>query len=388
VDPDDLEVHLDDRPPYAWAVKTKVYLQFLRRNCDKFATGFEVLLARCHREFVTWEQTKMLAMFLRGLRFSLGGYQLSQESALWWSRREVEARAHRPAKTWYGLGFCNTLRRYGYCWIEPRIDWSQLAFHSRVTDDVLFGNHVLRDQYLRRGGAARHFFDLTRKLELALEWLPRYREIDQIQTRLISWMVHLCLQQLRIDTLEGIKAEIVHEEREEALEGMRPFCFEYLEQITDRPVYLISGNRCEFKKPSQLQSFLFNFDDGRKRTHWDKRPFRTMYRRAVTVLQSLVAGEHLIDLFRRHMSRAFYAFHWILPYPCPEVFTQTTKQGERMWYSIKPIAPHGGPIDRLERKDWEWARKDHYAGFPPALPRHLSWTKEEWLDWIDRHRRP
>lgn len=62
-------------------------------------------------------------------------------------------------------------------------------------------------------------------------------------------MVHLCLQQFRIDTFQGIHGEIVDEEQKEALEGIQPFCFEYLERVMYDPVYLISGNRCEFKQP-------------------------------------------------------------------------------------------------------------------------------------------
>jgi hypothetical protein len=383
---EDLEISLDDCPSYAWPVTTEIYLNFLRRNCDKFATGFEVLLARCHRQFVTWEHTKMLAMFLRSLRFALGGYELRRESALWWSRRDSGGRVGQPVQTWYGLGFCNTLRRHGYCWIEPRIDWSRLTFQSRVTDGVLFGNNVLRGQYLRQGGATRHFFDITRKLELALEWLEQHDQNEVIQTRLIWWMVHLCLQQFRIDTLRGIKSEIVDDEREEALAGTRPFCFEYLDGIMHDGVYLISGNRCDFKEPFQLGMFLFSFDDGRTRTHWDQRPFRTLYRRAVTILRSRADGEDLEDAFSRRLWRALYAFHWILPYPCAEVLTQTTKQGERMWYSIQPIAIRGRPLDHLDPKDWQWARKNHHGGLPPAIPRYLSWTKEEWQGWMERHR--
>ncbi len=383
---EDLEIILDDCPSYAWAVKTEIYLNFLRRNSDKFATGFEFLLARCHQQFVTWEQTKMLAMFLRGLRFALGSYQLKRESALWWSRREGRAQENGLVQTWYGLGFCNTLRRYGYCWIEPRIDWSQLVFHSPITDNILFGNNVLRDQYLRRGGAARHFFDITRKLELALGWLEQYHENPDIQTRLIWWMVHLCLQQFRIDTLRGIKSEIIEEEREEALQGIRPFCFEYIDQIMLDGVYLISGNRCDFKEPSLLGDFLFSFNDGRTRTHWEDRPFRVLYRRAVTVLLSRAGGVVLKQAFSRRLWRTLYAFHWILPYPCAEVFTQTTKQGQRMWYSIKPVNVRGRQLGTLESKDWQWARKDHHGGFPPVMPPYLSWTKEEWQGWIERNR--
>ena len=106
--PEDLEVVISDCPSLAWAIKTEVYLNFLWRSADKFATGFEVVLARCQRDLVTWEQPKIMAMFLRCLRFVFGGYQLRRESALWWSRRE------RPTRTWYGLGSCNTLPRYKY----------------------------------------------------------------------------------------------------------------------------------------------------------------------------------------------------------------------------------------------------------------------------------
>lgn len=42
-----LKITLTGCPSYAWAVKTAVYLDFLWRSADKFATGFEVVLAQC-----------------------------------------------------------------------------------------------------------------------------------------------------------------------------------------------------------------------------------------------------------------------------------------------------------------------------------------------------
>jgi hypothetical protein len=71
-----------DCSTYVWPIRTVVYTNFLYRNVDKFATGFEVVLARCQRDYVTWEQTKIMAMFLRCLRYALNGHQLSRESAL------------------------------------------------------------------------------------------------------------------------------------------------------------------------------------------------------------------------------------------------------------------------------------------------------------------
>ena len=43
-------------------------------------------------------------------------------------------------RIWYGLGYANMMSRYGYAWIEPRIDFKRLVFHINVTDHVLFRN--------------------------------------------------------------------------------------------------------------------------------------------------------------------------------------------------------------------------------------------------------
>lgn len=51
---DQLEVGTATCPTHAWAIPTANYLDFLSRNADKFATGFEIIHARCNRELVTW----------------------------------------------------------------------------------------------------------------------------------------------------------------------------------------------------------------------------------------------------------------------------------------------------------------------------------------------
>ena len=166
-------------------MRTEGYLNFLWRSVDKFASLFEIIRARCRQDLVTWEQTKMMAMALRCLRFVLGGHQLYRESALWWSRCEREVGDPPQQRIWYGLGFCNTLSRYGYCWLEPRIDWERLVFKSEVTDRVLFGNSMLRGQYLRRGGRVEDFFNTTRRLELALQWLEQHHRHEIVRDRIL-----------------------------------------------------------------------------------------------------------------------------------------------------------------------------------------------------------
>lgn len=381
-DDDGLEIILLDCPSYAWSIKTEVYLNFLWRSADKFATGFEVVLARCRRELVTWEETKMMAMFLRCLRFVFGGHQIQRESGLWWSRRERSVGQPPRQRVWYGLGFCNTLRRYKYCWLEPRFDWGKLTFLSGVTDHVLFGNGMLRGQYLRRGGQVQAFFGATQQLELALEWIDKYQESASIRERLISWMVHICLRQFRREVFSSLQREVSEEHREEALQGLRPVCYEYLEEIMIDGVHLISGNRCDFKQAMTLGNFLFHFNDGRTRTHWEDRPYRKLYRRARTALKMRDGPLKLEKNFSSVLLKWLLAYHWILPYPNSDVLLQTTKRGQRMWYSIEAT---GVPTEELEDTDpskWEWGRKSWRDGAPSSLPEYIEWTKDEWVDWI------
>jgi hypothetical protein len=272
--------------------------------------------------------------------------------------------------------------------LEPRFDWERLVFQSTVTDRVLFGNSVLRGQYLRRGGSVNDFFQTTQRLELALKWLAEYRDYVRIRDRLIYWIVHCCLQQFRIDVLGSVKSEIQDEHRDEAILGTQPFCYEYFQEIMMNGVYLSRGNRSDFKIATNLGHYLFDFggSDNWNREHWEDRPFRKLYRRARTVLSTQFGEASEIDrAFRRRFWRCLYVYHWLLPHPSGGILMQTTKEGQRMWYSIR--TRETGAHNQLEPHQWEWARKDWQPGRPVGLPEYLLWDREQWEEWIEQHRR-
>ena len=365
-----LEIEMVECPDYAWPVRTKNYLDFLWRSVDKFATGFEVVHAQSRTTMVTWEQTKMMFAFLRCLRFVIGGHQLEPESAMWCSKRTLgEAPQQR---NWYGLGFCNTLSRYKYCWFEPRVNWQRLSFKTDVTNSMLFGNGVLRGQTMRRGAQVSEFFDTALALERGLVWFERNRGNETVREEVLSWMVHLCLKQFRLDVMNAVKAEIREEKREEALKAERPFCYSYFEEIMTSGCYLLSGNRCDFKVPSDLVEFLMDDNDGRIRQHWEDKPFRKLYQRARIGLR-LQDGE-VREQFTRLFRRWLFKYHWVLPYPCSNALLQTSKGGRRrMWYSIRHDE---------ERKQWLWARKRWEEGQPRELPRYVGRKEQAWEEWI------
>ena len=320
-----LEVVMADCPSYAWPVKTEVYLDFLRRSADKFATGFEVLHARSCTQMITWEQTTMMSAFMRCLRHVVGGHRLERESAMWWSKRTLGEQPQQ--RVWYGLRLCNTRPRYKYCWLETRVDWERVRFKTAITDRILFGNGVLPGQVLRRGVQVKAFFDMA--LALSLD-----RDHEVIREQVVSWMVHICLKQSRLDVVNAVKAEIGEQHREEALKGDRPFCYEYFEEIKADGCYLMSGNRCDYKMPVDLLHYLLDHGDDRPREHWDDKPFRKLYQRARTALG--LQQPELKGVFTRRYWRWLYKRHWILPYPCSNALLQTSKETRRrMWYSIQ-----------------------------------------------------
>ncbi|RYC79195.1 hypothetical protein BFJ63_vAg17927 [Fusarium oxysporum f. sp. narcissi] len=87
--PEIRSTQLPGPPPYLWAVCTPIFVDYVWHNINKFTTGFELVRAQCSRGLATWEQTKMMDMFLRCLRVAVGGHDYSREGALWWSRREL-----------------------------------------------------------------------------------------------------------------------------------------------------------------------------------------------------------------------------------------------------------------------------------------------------------
>ena len=69
-------------PPSVWVLPSELYVPYLMCTINKFAAGFEHTLSLCRYDLVSWEHTKVMCMFLRYLRFCLGGQLLQRESAL------------------------------------------------------------------------------------------------------------------------------------------------------------------------------------------------------------------------------------------------------------------------------------------------------------------
>ena len=389
LDAEHQSVRLPGPLPCLWALRTPSFLGFMWHNINKFVTGFELVRNESTRPGtgpVTWEQTKVMDMFLSCLRVSFAGNDYSRLSALWWDRREFPATSDGLPNVCHGLGFSHTMEESGYCWMDRLVDWERMRFLPSVTDTILFGDGTLQKRYLRNGGHVKKFFDLGRCTDVALEYLDAYPDEDRVTDRMLSWLCHICLQQMRIDTLLTIRKYVAVEDPVALLDDQIQFSHAGLSPWLLCDISIPQGNRMRLKSPCQLADALFAFGDNALREYWDLKPFRILYQRIYSALGRFSAQRHLVNIFSHRIKRYLYAYHWILPYPNGRALvTKTRDEGIPQWVSIS-VDDHGGvPLEETNPNVWYrlQGRRPWRAGYPPSYPTYLQWSREEWRSWVD-----
>jgi hypothetical protein len=130
-----------------------------------------------------------------------------------------------------------------------------------------------------------NFFDLSRRADLALEWLQQNVGRGAITDRMVSWLAHLCLQQMRIDVLRTIQRDISPDVRPTILHDSIQFCHNGLLAILPGGLTRVSGNRADFQSPFQVARALFGYNDSQVRSHWEDKPFCVLYQQICGTLQ-------------------------------------------------------------------------------------------------------
>lgn len=372
---------------HIWAISTSSFLDHTWRNINKFSTAFEICHALTDPTYITKEQTKVMAMFLRCLRFSIGSYDYSRHGALWWSRRDLRGGPSSSDRTVYGLGFQATLQKYGYCWIEPKIDWNELVFQSDVRENILFGVPTMQREVLKRYLHLYSFFNNCDHVDTALSLLTTHHKNISISKQLLHWLIHIILKQFRIDVLAPIHRELIPEQIPMALQGDIGFSYAQLRQVFKNPeLHLVAGNHTEYKEPGLLMNFLFGYHDHLIRNHWSHKPFRILHQRARAAIGKL-ASQRLLGQFDQLFRRSFLLYHWIIPYPSSDGLSQTTKKGLRMWYSVDTNIISEGLDINPSLRSWVWAKKKWRRGQTPAYPIYINWNQDGWKSWISHQLR-
>ena len=98
-------------------------LPWVRWNINKFCTGFELVSSLSSQNWVTWEHTRIMLMFLRCLRFSYSGGRLQEAAGLWRDvRHALSSTQPGGTRRIEGLGFEVTIPQHGYGWFLEKVD--------------------------------------------------------------------------------------------------------------------------------------------------------------------------------------------------------------------------------------------------------------------------
>ena len=323
-------------PSPFWCLPTATFLGFTSANINKFTSGFEYVRSLSIHDFVSWEHSQAMIAFLRLLKFGYGSHDIKREIALWWD----EKRTRTTGKQVYGLGFSSTIQQYGYGWFLPKIDWERFTFLEELGGRSLFGNIHMADAFKARWRAIQEMKDDFIKVDTLGRWLRQYKSSLCVSELIIQHMRWICVRHFRKDVLSSIKESIRAEYRTEAITGGFTLCRVNLDRILvpekgqEVPQYrLASGNKMAYKNLVDFVNFLWDFNDGQERKHWEKKGYRVLYERCVQIIESCY-GIRRAARFSSDVKGMFPLINWIVPYPNHTVFWQHTKQHERMWLSI------------------------------------------------------
>lgn len=372
IDIEGIEIVLPSPPSSVWVLQTSTYISYLMASINKFALGFEYTLSLCDHNVITWEHTKVMCMFLRCLRYCLGGKLLEKEAALYWDKRrrlipdgfqESTYRRHyedpdndgQVFQVSEGMGLSVGLRKYGYGWLMDKLDWHNFTFKPLNSLAMLFGNRLMYEAYQKHKreviAVTEDFLiaETVASLLVSLPALPngvtRQRDPEALSATspakkfLQQHLIWLCIRSFRKDVMSLLKSDLQQDKIEASMSGTLPLCYNTLEEVLDPsqlPLYLAGGNRFRYKTVLDLVDYLWNLTDGQERLHWDDKPYRLLYRRCRHIIRQS-AGTQGERQFVNQLKLYFVASNWVLPCPSNQGFWQKTKASrgsQRMWTTV------------------------------------------------------
>jgi hypothetical protein len=323
-------------PPF-WELSTDTYVTFLKYNTNKFLFAFEWILTSADKRFVSYEHSKVLAMLLQGLRHSYDSTALSGDQGLWKDVYEQGVDKHIV----HGMGLGTTMKRSGYGWLLPKVDWSSMTFETELSRKMVYHNRVLRDSHRKQWQTVRDTKDDLGILEFIGDLFIQYGTNDSCRYSLKVILVALLLRRFRKDVFQSLEKDIRPEFRAEALAGQVSLCQSSLEKVLlpqqhDRDlasINVVCSNRSKLRTVASVANLFWDFDDGYVRTNWAQRSYRLLYQRAL-VLVRIACGEETAAELQDLTKRLFIAHTWMIPYASNEKFFVRSSSGSRRWISV------------------------------------------------------
>ena len=368
---DEVPHELPASPPYVWTIQTKHFMRYLYDTANKWAAGYEMTLASAGKSDLSWEQSKVAIMFLRGLRFCTPASNLAMESPLWRGATSYERDGEVAVK--YGLDFGFTLPTYGHAWLRRMVDWDTFTFRKPYRSGVYFGNRTLTRHYIARQQDVHAFANNYRILETCREWFDRYPSVTA-QLRIIVFMIHVCLRQFRLDVLGKIRKDCLPQYHGDLLTDRVVFCVEDFARVLGTEPHLVTGNRSMVTNFDDLFELFFGVDPTYHRTYWKTLGFRQLYQLATKILGTSCTLKGKEETWVTRFRRALSAHHAIFPVhnQAGGGLLKREKRVLQFWSLIHE--PGEGPV---------WGKEERRGMLNMTkLPFWLDWPLDRWEDGL------
>ncbi|KAJ4330306.1 hypothetical protein N0V95_010077 [Ascochyta clinopodiicola] len=226
-------------PLLYYIVPSQELFGFLRAQINKYCLLFKHTFANTGRS-VLLQETIVIVIALRALRFCYGSNMLAKESLLFKDRWERTRRTGLVVRE--GLGMQQTMANCGLGWFLPKFSWQS------------------------RRLAQPHEYLLALNL--------KQFDADVWSAMLAAHKTHPELSQVAL------------EQNSRTLFCYRAIHRMFLKDSVRAPPHIVTGNQMRITKTSKLLEFLFLWDDNRERKAWGSLPFCLVLQQSFKFIKS------------------------------------------------------------------------------------------------------
>lgn len=285
-----------------WTIPTRHAVSFVQFNLIRFALPFETIRMRLQGRQISWTQTKMMVMLLRGLRVALDHSILPRQGALW--KHKGRPNDNFPTGQ-RGMDFKRMWEDFNYCWSGPGlIDWARLDWKQDVRDVMLFNDNALFNAYKRRWQLVQNVTEMHRGVDELRAHLVRHKNDTRIVQGICRYFTRECSTSYRIWAWGYFAKSMIFlspDDRVACLTGRVPLCIPEIEARANGDLF-----HWKFPKPTprkqpgilDLLELIWGFDDDMSREWKAVYPFRNFIRYCCQVLDDTVGREARSQWFK------------------------------------------------------------------------------------------
>jgi hypothetical protein len=218
-------------PKIFFTLSTATFTRWAAWNLNRLCVGFESVYELASGRVVSWEQTRVMIMFLRGIPCFLGHGTAGQHARFW--RHRYPPRGDAPASARpHSLGFLDNMRRHGYAWFADKIDWQTMTFAPRYAARLGFDQSEGEGRF-RRGAVLRSFKDHLLRIQHAEPHLLRWAYRLWCRRPLTRYLHQICAHVFRVNVWTSLRGALKAAYVENAVAGDLPLCWEALSDATE-----------------------------------------------------------------------------------------------------------------------------------------------------------